>query len=64
MGIFWYVCDGRVETYCGQEADWSGSFTVLAKSPEDALLKVMEFHLGKLTSRGAVHDGKNIRVIF
>lgn len=64
MGIYWHVCDGQVERYCGQEADWSLSFIVLAESQENALLKVMKFHLGKLASQGAVYDGKNIRVIF
>lgn len=61
--MLWYVYDGTVEPYSGQEANWSESVIVFALSPEDALLKVMKYHLGKLPSSDSVYDGKEIRVI-
>lgn len=64
MGIFWFVCDGEVEKYSKQEANWRNSFIVFAQLPEDALLKVMKYHQGKLIRCGAVYGGKNIEVIF
>ena len=63
MEMFWYVCDGKAGEYRGQEADWSNSYIVLTRSPEEALLKVMKYHLGKLGRRGAVYGGKAIEVI-
>ena len=63
MDMFWYVCDGEAGEYHGQEADWSTSYIVLTRSPEEALLKVMKYHLGKLGRRGAVYGGKAIEVI-
>ncbi|HML87918.1 MAG TPA: hypothetical protein PKA28_05655 [Methylomusa anaerophila] len=63
MKFFWYVCDGEVEEYSGQEVNWNDSVIVFAKSPEDALLKVMKYHLGMLKRIGIVCDGKNIEII-
>lgn len=36
---------------------------VFARSSEDALLKVMRYHLGRLQRRDAVYDGKAIQMI-
>jgi hypothetical protein len=63
MEIFWFVCDGEVEKYSGQEVNWCNSFIVFAQLPEDALLKVMKYHLGKLRRCGAVYGSKDIEVI-
>ena len=61
--MLWFVCNGTVKQYSGQEANWIESVIVLAISPEDALLKVMKYHLGKLPSSDVMYDGKEIRVI-
>ncbi|HWR56363.1 MAG TPA: hypothetical protein VN462_07635 [Negativicutes bacterium] len=59
----WFVCNGTVEPYSGQDANWTEAVVVSAGSPEEALLKVMKYHLGKLPCSRAVYDGKEIRVI-
>jgi len=61
--FFWYVCDGEVEKYSGQEANWNNSVIVCAESPEDALVKVMKYHLGILKRIGVICGGKSIEVI-
>lgn len=61
--IFWFVREGTVAEYSGQESDGHNSYIVFARSPEDALLKVMRYHLGRLQRRGAVYGGKAIEVI-
>jgi len=63
MNFLWYVCDGRVEEYYGQEADWVESVIVFARSPEDALLKVMKYHLRMMERVEIVWGGKGIEVI-
>ncbi len=63
MKFVWYVCDGRVEEYGGQEADWDNSVIVFARSPEDALLKVMKYHLRKMERIEILWEGKGIEVI-
>jgi hypothetical protein len=63
MKFIWYVCDGNVEEYNGQEADWNKSVLVFARSPEDALLKVMKYHLRLLERIGIIWCGKEIEVI-
>lgn len=62
--MFWYVCTGTVEPYNGQDANWRDSVIVFAESPEDALLKVMKYHLGKLNSRSMVYGGKDLEAIY
>ena len=32
MNFVWYVCDGKVEEYDGQEADWVNSVGAFARS--------------------------------
>lgn len=61
--FFWYVCDGEVEEYKGQDANWDNSVIVFAKSPEDALVKVAKYHLGMLERIGVICGGKSIEVI-
>jgi hypothetical protein len=61
--VVWYVCDGKVEEYGGQQADWSSSAIVFARSPEDALLKVMKYHLRMMERIEILWDGKEIEVI-
>ncbi|TWH45150.1 hypothetical protein [Sporomusa sp. KB1] len=63
MNYFWYVCDGEVEAYCGQQTNWNNSVIVFAKSPEDALLKVMKYHQGLLKRIDVLYGGKSIEVI-
>lgn len=63
MEILWFVCDGEVEEYTGQKANWCNSFIVFARSPEDALLKVMKYHLGRMRRCATVYSGKDIEVI-
>ena len=61
--MFWYVCDGDVEEYQGQETNWINAVVVFAKSPENALIKVMQYHQGMLERIQLMHDGKYIEVI-
>lgn len=63
MKYFWYVCDGQVEEYSGQEANWQNSVIVFARSPEAALVKVMKFHQGIMERIGVMYCGKSIEVI-
>ena len=63
MTCIWYVCDGEVEVHNGQEVDWRSSVLVFARSPGDALIKVMKYHLGMLERTGLVFEGKPIEVI-
>jgi hypothetical protein len=63
LKYFWYVCDGEVEEYNGQEANWNNSVVVFAKSPQDALLKVMKYHQGILERIGVRYGDKSIEVI-
>ena len=64
MVSFWYVCDGSVEKYCEQEANWANSVIVIAKSPEDALIKVMKYHQGLLKRSEVLSKGKTLLAIF
>lgn len=61
---FWYVCDGNVEEYSEQEANWINSVLVVAKSPENALIKVMQYHQGLLKRDEVFYNGKTISAIF
>lgn len=63
MKIFWYVRDGEAREYRGQQADWSASYIVFARSQEEALLKVMKYHLGKLERSSVVYGAKAIEVL-
>lgn len=63
MNFFWYVCDGEVEEYRGQGVNWNNSVVVFAKSPQDALLKVMKYHQGMLERVGVMYGDKRIEVI-
>lgn len=63
MNFFWYVCDGEVEQYSGQEVNWSNSVVVFARSPQDALLKVIKYHQGILERIDVMYGGKSIEVI-
>lgn len=63
MKFIWYVCDGKVEEYAGQEANWNNSVIVFARSPEDALVKVIKYHLHMLERIGIMWGGKEIEVI-
>lgn len=63
MKYFWYVHDGHVEQYSGQEANWQNSVIVFARSPEEALLRVMRYHLGMLERIAVLCYGKSIEVI-
>lgn len=60
MNFFWYVCAGRVEEYSGQEVDWSGSAVVFARSPEEALLKVLKYHRGRIERVSISWQGQEI----
>jgi len=63
VNFFWYVCDGEVEEYNGQEANWNNSVLVFARSPQDALIKVMRYHQGMLERVGVLYGGRSIEVI-
>lgn len=63
MKLVWYVCDGKVEEYGRQEANWKNSFIVFARTPEDALLKVMKYHLRMMELIEIIWEGKGIEVI-
>jgi hypothetical protein len=63
MKFIWFVCDGRVEEYNGQEANWNNSVIVFARSPEEALMKVMKYHLRMLERIEIMWGGKEIEVI-
>ena len=63
VAFFWYVCDGEVEEYCGQDVNWDNAVVVFARSPEDALLKVLKYHRGRLERVGVICGGKSIEVI-
>jgi hypothetical protein len=60
---YWYVCNGNVAKYDGQQPDWKSSVLVIAASPEEALLKVMRFHQGLLERVETVQKGKTIAAI-
>ncbi|HMM19727.1 MAG TPA: hypothetical protein PKA10_03235 [Selenomonadales bacterium] len=64
MISFWFVCDGKVEEYSGQEADWDNSAVVLAKSPEEALIKLILYNGGTLERGGVLYNGKVIEAIY
>ena len=59
----WYVDDGDVEEYRGQEADWERSFIVCAKSPEKAANNLANYRLGHLDSVDIIYKNKTITVI-
>lgn len=63
MNYFWYVYDGAVEEYNGQEVDEKSSAIVFARSPEDAILKFWEFHQGMTELITITFEGKIIEVI-
>ncbi|BBB93540.1 hypothetical protein [Methylomusa anaerophila] len=63
MTPIWYVCDGEVETYSGQEADWKCSAVVIAPSPEEALIKVMQYHQQIINHVEVFHNGKTVVAI-
>ena len=63
MTYIWYVCDGEVEEYSGQEADWRSSVIVFAMSPEAALIKVMKYHQGMMERTGLMFNDRTIEVI-
>ncbi|MDR3540761.1 MAG: hypothetical protein P4L69_07325, partial [Desulfosporosinus sp.] len=62
MNFLWYVWDGKVEEYSGQEVNWSESAVVFARSPEDALLKVLNFYRGQTERVGISWRGRDIEV--
>lgn len=64
MISFWFVCDGIVEEYNGQDANWDTSVVVLAKSPEEALIKVMRYYGGVLERGAVVFKGRAIEAIY
>ena len=43
----WYVLDGKVTVYNGQETDGKRSLLVRAGSPEAALIKYQKFQQGE-----------------
>lgn len=63
MLAYWYVCNGNVAEYDGQQPDWKDSALVIAVSPEEALIKVMQFHQGLLGRVETVCKGKTVAVI-
>lgn len=63
VNSFWYVCDGEVAVFSGQDVNWNNSVIVFATSPEWALIKVMKYHLGMLERVEVMHGGKTIEVI-
>lgn len=63
MSFLWYVCDGRVEEYNGQQVNWSESAVVFARSPEEALLTMLKFYRGQTGRVGLSWCGQDIEVI-
>jgi len=61
--FFWYICDGEVEQYRGQEANWNNSLVVQAATPEDALIKALHYYRKNLGCKEILHDGKIILAI-
>jgi len=63
MNHLWYVRDGQVEEYSGQEVDWRDSAVVFAPSPEAALINVMKYRQGLAERVGLSWCGRDIEVI-
>lgn len=63
MPFIWYVFDGKVEEYTGQEANWRESAVVFARSPEEALVKMLKFYRGLTERVGISWHGRDIEVI-
>jgi hypothetical protein len=52
-----------VEEYSGQEVNWSESAVVFARSPEEALLKMLQYYRGATERVGISWRGRDIEVI-
>ena len=63
MLSFWYVCDGNIEEYKGQSADWKRSFVVCAKSPDDVIIKVLQYNQGRVQQCEVLYEGKVTTII-
>ena len=63
MLAFWYVCDGNIEEYNGQAADWKRSFVVCAKTPDDVILKVLKYNQGMLQRCDVLCKGRVTTII-
>ena len=61
--LFWYVCDGEVEEYSGQKANWDNSLVICAQTPEDALIKALLYYRGDLQRKDFPHEGKIVSAI-
>ena len=59
----WYVCDGCVDEYCGQKANWDNEVIVSAELPENALIKVLLYYRKELQPQNMLHNGTIISVI-
>jgi len=59
----WYVRDGHVEEYCGQEANWNNEIIVSADLPEDALIKALMYYRKELKRQKILYNGTMIFVI-
>ncbi|BBB90487.1 MAG TPA: hypothetical protein PKA28_15610 [Methylomusa anaerophila] len=63
MASFWYVSDGEVEAFSEQEVDWKNSALVIAPSPEDALIKVMQYNQGIIDRVELIYNGRAVVAI-
>ena len=63
MTTFWFVCDGQVEEYDGQKANWDNQVVVCAESPLDALTKVLFYYRGTLKRQDVKHNGTIITAL-
>lgn len=61
--FFWYIYDGNVEEYSGQEANWRNSAIVFAETPEDALVKVIKYNRGTLKCQVVGFNGSKITAV-
>jgi len=61
--LLWYIRDGHVEEYCGQEANWNNETIVIADLPEDALIKVLLYYRKELKRQNIFYNGTIVSVI-
>ena len=63
MLTLWYISDGNVEEYKDQQVSWKNSVIVLAARPEEALIKLMHYHQGRLARVEMLHNSRQIYAI-
>lgn len=60
---YWYVRNGSVAKYRGQQPDWKEAVLVIAASREEALVKARQFREGLRERVETMRKGKTVTAI-